>query len=82
MLSERVKVSTRFDHWVRDLDRSQFFLIYPLTPQVLLRAFEIPQVPDIFDRLIAATALDLDLPLVTEDQKIIDSRCVEILWSE
>ena len=82
MLSERVRLETRFDHWVRELDRSQFFLISPLTPEVLLYAFGISQVPDIFDRLIAATALDLDTPLVTQDQEIIDANCVEILWDE
>ena len=82
MLSERVQVGTRFDHWVRDLNRSQSFLISPLTPEVLVHAFGIPQIPDIFDRLIAAAALDLDLPLVSHDQEIVDSRCVEILWGE
>jgi PIN domain nuclease of toxin-antitoxin system len=80
MLSERIRLGTRFDHFVRDLVRRQFFLISPLTEEVLLRAFQIPQVPDIFDRLIAAAALDLDLPLVTEDEKIVETKCVEIIW--
>jgi PIN domain nuclease of toxin-antitoxin system len=82
MLSERIHLGTRFDHFVGDLVRRQFFLISPLTEEVLLRAFQIPQVPDIFDRLVAAAALDLDLPLVTEDEKIVEANCVEILWDE
>jgi PIN domain nuclease of toxin-antitoxin system len=64
------------------LDRSQSFLVSPLTSEVLLNAFELGQVPDIFDRLITATAVDLDLPLVTHDQEIIDANVIEILWDE
>jgi PIN domain nuclease of toxin-antitoxin system len=37
------------------------------------------QVPDMPDRIIAATALHLDLPLVTRDGKIRASE-VEVIW--
>ncbi|HZF11788.1 MAG TPA: type II toxin-antitoxin system VapC family toxin [Thermoanaerobaculia bacterium] len=38
------------------------------------------QVPDMPDRIIAATALHLGLPLVSSDKNIRDSGAVEVIW--
>jgi PIN domain nuclease of toxin-antitoxin system len=38
------------------------------------------RVPDMPDRIIAATALHLGLPLVSRDQNIRESGAVEIVW--
>jgi predicted nucleic acid-binding protein len=37
-------------------------------------------VPDMPDRIITATAYQLDLPLITKDQKIKNSRVVSVVW--
>jgi len=44
----------------------------PLTTEIAFRLSEIPRstVPDLPDRIIAATALTLGMPLVTRDGKI------------
>jgi PIN domain nuclease of toxin-antitoxin system len=37
-------------------------------------------VPDMPDRIITATAYQLDLPLITKDEKIKNSRVVSVVW--
>ena len=57
------------------------FEAVPLTVEIALRLREIPRssVPDLPDRVIAATALALGLPVVTHDAKIRASS-IEMIW--
>ena len=65
---------------VFEADLSPFELV-SLTPGVAQAVRQIPRdaVPDLPDRVIAATALALGLPLVTRDRKIRASN-VETIW--
>lgn len=38
------------------------------------------QIPDMPDRIIAATALELDLPLISKDKMIANAEVVEVVW--
>ncbi len=38
------------------------------------------QVPDMPDRIIGATALHLDLPLITRDRNLVNSRLLNCVW--
>lgn len=53
-------------------DPSSALVIFPLDLKVGLAVKQIPRssVPDMPDRIIAATALHLNLPLITRDRKI------------
>ncbi|MGI8743074.1 MAG: type II toxin-antitoxin system VapC family toxin [Bryobacteraceae bacterium] len=57
------------------------FQLAPLTVEIAFLLREIPRksVPDLPDRVIAATALSLGLPLVTHDGKIRASG-IETIW--
>jgi predicted nucleic acid-binding protein len=50
-----------------------------LSLEILKTAAEIDDIPELHDRLIAATAKYLDLPLITNDPMIRDSRFIEVL---
>jgi PIN domain nuclease of toxin-antitoxin system len=80
--SGHVSITPPFDEWVRELSRKTFFPILDLTTEVILKAFRMQVIADPFDRLIAATALEHDFPLITLDDKITRSRLVECLWDE
>lgn len=56
-------------------------VIVPLTLAVAQAIREIPrnEIPDMPDRIIAATALHLNLPLVTRD-RTIRSSAIETIW--
>ncbi|HEX4006727.1 MAG TPA: type II toxin-antitoxin system VapC family toxin [Acidobacteriaceae bacterium] len=58
------------------------FVISAVTPAIALAAAQLPaEFPsDPFDRIIAATALTEDIPLLTADQRIRKSRALRTLW--
>ena len=62
-----------------DLFKSQNYQFEPLSFEILKTASEINDIPELHDRLIAATAGYLDLPLITNDPVIRDSQFVEVL---
>jgi predicted nucleic acid-binding protein len=62
-----------------DLMESQNYHFEPLSFEILKTAAQIDDIPELHDRLIAATARHLDLPLITNDPVIIKSRFVQIV---
>ncbi|MEE8391174.1 MAG: PIN domain-containing protein [Anaerolineae bacterium] len=54
------------------LERPALLEIIPVTNLIALTVQHVPrqQIPDLPDRIIAATALHLDVPLITRDRKI------------
>jgi PIN domain nuclease of toxin-antitoxin system len=66
--------------WVRGMLGSGAFFEVPLTAEIVLRAHALDRIPDRGDRLIAATAAHMDLPLITRDPEIAQAAEVEVLW--
>lgn len=62
-----------------DLMGSQNYQFEPLSFEILKTASHIDDIPELHDRLIAATARHLDLPLITNDPIISQSKFVQIL---
>jgi PIN domain nuclease of toxin-antitoxin system len=58
------------------------FIVLPITATIALQAFELPAgyPKDPADRIIGATALIEDIPLLTADRKIRNSRAVPTIW--
>ena len=58
------------------------FVVLPVTANIALQAFELPKTypNDPADRIIGATSLIEDIPLVTADTKIRSSRAVPTIW--
>jgi len=65
---------------LREFERR--FVVLPITANIALQAFELPtRYPkDPADRIIGATALVEDIPLVTADREIRASRAVPTIW--
>lgn len=63
-------------------DRNSALIIAPLDLSVALCLSQIPRktVPEMGDRIIAATALSLNLPLVTCDTKIRALSVIQTIW--
>jgi PIN domain nuclease of toxin-antitoxin system len=58
------------------------FVIFPITSNIAHQAFELPASypKDPADRIIGATALIEDLPLVTADREIRKARAFPTIW--
>jgi PIN domain nuclease of toxin-antitoxin system len=58
------------------------FVVLPITANIALQALELPGTypKDPADRIIGATALIEDIPLITADQAIRKSRAVPTIW--
>jgi predicted nucleic acid-binding protein len=62
-----------------DLMESQNYQFEPLSLEIIKTASQIHDIPELHDRLIAATAMHLDLPLITNDPVITKSEFVQIV---
>ena len=63
-------------------DNYSALTLAPLSLEVAISLAQIPRatVPDMPDRIIAATALSMGLPLLTRDQKIQALTNIKIIW--
>lgn len=66
--------------WVEGLFSTGSFFSVDLTSEIVLRAEDLYAIPERGDRLIAATAAHLEVPLITRDPAIGDVAGVEVIW--
>lgn len=69
-----------YDEWVDGLLSTGNFHPVDLTVPIVRRAQTLFSIPERADRLIAATAAELDVPLITRDPAIADAAGVEVIW--
>ena len=83
-LVEKERISnSSFDNVLRLLDNVDgSYEEAPLNKETVKALQKIPrsEVPDMPDRIITATAYQLDLPLITCDEKIKESKTVKAIW--
>lgn len=63
------------------MELSPYHELLPLLPETANASRTLTAIPDIFDRLIVAEALQLGLPLITHDSVITDSGSVNVIWN-
>jgi|SRR3989339_1658118 len=76
----RFKMSLR--EWYQKLSQYKTFIVLPLEPETVIKSNDLvlSENEDPFDRIIVASALSMDCPLITVDGYIHDSNAVEIIW--
>ncbi|MBI4842640.1 MAG: type II toxin-antitoxin system VapC family toxin [candidate division NC10 bacterium] len=82
LLAEDGAITLRpsFAQWWDTLASIPNYNIQPLDLEVVKAAYGLTILTDPSDRLIVATALALDLPLITADSRITDSGLVRVVW--
>jgi len=56
------------------------YVLLPLLPDTVIASHALDQIPDIFDRLVVAQALQMNLPLITRDATITGSGVLVVVW--
>jgi PIN domain nuclease of toxin-antitoxin system len=78
---ERVTLSLPFEEWSRAAFASGKYHAADLTADIVYVAQRLYGIAERGDRLVAATAVALDLPLITRDPQIASAAGVECLWA-
>ena len=76
-----VTLNVPFEEWTRLAFASGKYHEAPLTAEAVRIAQGLYDIPERGDRLIAATAVAMDLPLITRDPEIAQTAGVECIWS-
>lgn len=79
-LSEKNRIVTTLPDVINLVKDSSNYQIYPITTEVVMKAKEITDIPELHDRIIAGTAAFLGLKLITKDGAISSSAFVETVW--
>lgn len=79
-LAEKRRITANLQDLSKLLQKSPNFRESPLTQAIVDTAELITDVPELHDRLIAATARHLNLELITTDEKIRESSYVNTVW--
>lgn len=75
-----IRLDPTFGRWAERLLATPRFLAADLTPAIVLKAESLYAIPERTDRLIAATALHLELPLITNDPDITAIPGLATIW--
>ncbi len=79
-LSEKERIDTSISEVKELLNNCETITELPLRLEIIETAFEISDVPELHDRLIAGAAREMNAPLVTNDPDITNSSYVKSIW--
>lgn len=80
--ADKIEMDDSLKGWYENLLIYKTFVVVSLEPELVFEAHDIdlPENKDPFDRIIVASALMLDCPLITVDERIQTSGLVETIW--
>jgi PIN domain nuclease of toxin-antitoxin system len=76
----RIRLGLPAAQWLDRLLSTGSVAVADLTAEIALMTHELHGVPERADRIIAATARSLALPLITRDPEIASAGGVDLLW--
>lgn len=79
-LSEKKRIDTTLAEAKNYLDTFPNINEKPMTLSIVKQAFEIDDIPELHDRLIAATGKEFNIPILTNDPDIQNSNYVKCIW--
>lgn len=80
-LTEKKRILRSFSSLIAAISSSRNYRVEPLCLPIIRRAVDVPRdkVADPWDRIIAATALHMGLPLITRDQAL-GRAGLDVVW--
>lgn len=79
---KRLTLNMQLEDWIAGVEQVEPIQFVPVTNRIALRSNQLPEPihQDPADRMIIATAKELDCPLVTADARIRDYGFIETIW--
>jgi len=78
-LSQKKRIKINLEETLEIINNSENYSVVDLTPQIVISAERI-SFPELFDRLIIATAQYLGLSILTSDKAIRSAKIVRTIW--
>ncbi len=79
-LAEKGRIKAKATEILELVESALNYRLYPLDLSIIQIAWELKKIPEIHDKVIAATARRLGLELITDDNRIRQSGYVKTLW--
>jgi predicted nucleic acid-binding protein len=79
-IAEKKRISIDYEELIDKIEENSSFEIYPLDVNVLRILRGIPDIYELHDRIIVATAKLLKAKVITKDVDIQNSNIVETIW--
>ena len=79
-LSERNKIDTNLQEVNNYCTKYPTVKIEPISADIILKSFEIDDIPELHDRIIAGTAFHKNIELITNDSLINKSKHISTVW--
>lgn len=76
----RVGANKSIEEWIGDFSKKLEYRLFPITPDVAIRSGKLAMHGDPADRIIVATALELNVPLITADTRIHTINALSVVW--
>ncbi len=80
-LAEAKRITLSLGNLLTTIARSANYSIVPVDSRIVEAAVEIDDVPELHDRILAATAVVYDVPILTPDRMMMASRHVRAVWN-
>lgn len=75
-----IKLSTPFEDWVNELFRYPMLISHPFDERTAIQYHQVRFHSDPFDKAIVASALQLGLPLITNDSQMHHQKPCRLFW--
>lgn len=79
-LAEKGRTTVNYDELLAYMLDSANFTVVDVILDVLMAAKQVETAPEIFDCLIAATAMHLEAKLITRDELLSSLKGIETVW--
>ena len=79
-LSEKSRIETNIKEMKQYLSKYNTFKVIPLSLDIIDKSFEITDIKELHDRLIAGTSYLLNMELITNDPIIQNSIFIKTIW--
>ena len=77
---DKKRISFNFKALFKHISTSDNFVIIALDYQVLQKMIDLQDIPELHDKIIAATAKYLNLPIITKDEILQNLVSVKTIW--